>query len=58
MNPLHAEDIQAILGADVVNGADPNCGAWIRKYRDPAPEGAEAAGEGRGRREGRRRARG
>jgi 5-methyltetrahydrofolate--homocysteine methyltransferase len=57
MNPLHAEDIQAILGADVVMGADPNCGAWIRKYREPAPEGAEV-GDGRGRREGRRRARG
>ncbi len=54
MNPLHAEDMQAILGADVVMGHDPNCGAWIRKYRDPAPEGEAGAG---GRREGRRRAR-
>ena len=55
MNPLHAEDIQAILGADVVMGHDPNCGSWIRKYREPAPEG-DAGGAGR--REGRRRARG
>ncbi|MCL4765252.1 MAG: dihydropteroate synthase [Hyphomicrobiaceae bacterium] len=54
MNPLHAEDIQAILGADVVMGNDPNCGRWIRKYREPAGEGAEAGA--RGRREGRRRA--
>jgi 5-methyltetrahydrofolate--homocysteine methyltransferase len=54
MNPLHPEDIQAILGADVVNGADPNCGAWIRKYREPTPEGTE---EPRSRREGRRRVR-
>jgi 5-methyltetrahydrofolate--homocysteine methyltransferase len=54
MNPLHAEDIQAILGADVVMGHDPNCAAWIRKYREPAPEGEAGAG---GRREGRRRAR-
>ncbi len=55
MNPLHAEDIQAILGADVMMGHDPNCAAWIRKYREPAPEGAEgAAGDRRGR-EGRRR---
>ena len=53
MNPLHAEDIQAILGADVVMGNDPNCAAWIRKYREPAA--ADAAGGG-GRRE-RRRAR-
>ncbi|WP_293864231.1 dihydropteroate synthase [uncultured Alsobacter sp.] len=50
MNPLHNEDIQAILGADVVMGNDPNCGAWIRKFREPAPEGA---GEGAGRRGGR-----
>ena len=57
MNPLHEEDRQAILGADVVMGHDPNCAAWIRKYREPPPEGGEAAGEGRGRREGRRRAR-
>jgi 5-methyltetrahydrofolate--homocysteine methyltransferase len=57
MNPLHAEDIQAIMGADVVMGHDPNCGAWIRKYREPTPEGEAGAGEGRGRREGRRRAR-
>jgi 5-methyltetrahydrofolate--homocysteine methyltransferase len=55
MNPLHAEDIQAILGADVVMGHDANCAAWIRKYREPAPEGE---GGGGGRREGgRRRAR-
>ena len=55
MNPLHSEDIQAILGADVMMGHDPNCAAWIRKYREPAPEGADgAAGDRRGR-EGRRR---
>src|SRR5271169_1288942 len=57
MNPLHSEDIQAILGADVVMGHDPNCGAWIRKYREPAPEGEAAGGRREGRREGRRRAR-
>jgi 5-methyltetrahydrofolate--homocysteine methyltransferase len=53
MNPLHAEDIQAILGADVVMGHDPNCGRWIRQYREPAAAGEAGA---RGRREGRRRA--
>ena len=57
MNPLHEEDRQAILGADVVMGHDPHCAAWIKKYREPTPEGEAAAGEGRGRREGRRRAR-
>jgi 5-methyltetrahydrofolate--homocysteine methyltransferase len=56
MNPLHNEDIQAILGADVVMGHDANCSSWIRKYREPLrdlPDNAEA--DGRGRREGRRR---
>jgi 5-methyltetrahydrofolate--homocysteine methyltransferase len=61
-NPLHAEVMQACLGADVMMGHDPNCANWIRRYRDqPAPGtpgvgGAEGAG--RGRREGghRRRA--
>jgi 5-methyltetrahydrofolate--homocysteine methyltransferase len=56
MNPLHHEDIQAILGADVVMGHDPNCASWIKKYREPLtdlPNNAEASG--RGRREGRRR---
>ncbi len=57
MNPLHMEDIQAILGADVVMGNDPNCGAWIRKFREPAPEGAAEGAGGRRGREGRRRAR-
>jgi 5-methyltetrahydrofolate--homocysteine methyltransferase len=54
MNPLHDPDTQAILGADVVMGHDPNCAGWIRKYREPAPEGAAADGR-RGGREGRRR---
>jgi 5-methyltetrahydrofolate--homocysteine methyltransferase len=58
MNPLHPEDLQAIAGADVVMGNDPHCAAWIRTYREPAPEGEAAAGDGRGRRENRRRARG
>jgi 5-methyltetrahydrofolate--homocysteine methyltransferase len=53
MNPLHAEDIQAVLGADVVMGHDPNCGQWIRKYREPTAGTEPGAG---GRREGRRRA--
>ena len=56
MNPLHPEDMAAILGADVVMGNDPNCGAWIKKFREPAAEGSAEA-EGRGRREGRRRSR-
>jgi 5-methyltetrahydrofolate--homocysteine methyltransferase len=55
MNPLHLEDIQAILGADVVMGHDPNCMSWIKKFREPQAEG-EAA-NGRRERGERRRAR-
>jgi 5-methyltetrahydrofolate--homocysteine methyltransferase len=57
MNPLHPEDMQAILGADVVMGHDANCGAWIRKYREPTAEGDAGAGAGGRREGGRRRAR-
>jgi 5-methyltetrahydrofolate--homocysteine methyltransferase len=52
MNPLHPEDMQAILGADTVMGNDPHCAAWIRKYREPPA--ADAEGAGAGRRTGRR----
>ncbi len=56
MNPLHAEDMMAVRGADVMNGNDPDCKRWIRAYREPAAEGAENGGA-RGGREGRRRRR-
>jgi 5-methyltetrahydrofolate--homocysteine methyltransferase len=49
-SPLHAEVMQAVLGADVMMGNDPDCKNWIKKYREPAAEG-----EGRG---GRKRRRG
>jgi 5-methyltetrahydrofolate--homocysteine methyltransferase len=63
MNPLHAEVMQAVMGADVMMGHDPNCARWIRKFRDPAPGAGPGAGPGapvapgaegagRGRREG------
>ena len=51
-NPLHAEEMTAILGADVAMGHDLNCMRWIQKFREPLAEGEEGA---RGRREGRRR---
>ncbi|MGB0845900.1 MAG: dihydropteroate synthase [Thiolinea sp.] len=53
-SPLHAEVMQAVLGADVMMGHDPDCAAWIRKYREPAAEGEEG---GRGARGNRRRRR-
>ncbi len=55
MNPLRDQEMAAVKGADIVMGKDPNCANWIRKFREPAAEGAEGAGAGR--REGRRRRR-
>ena len=52
-NPLHAELMQAVRGANVVMGHDPECRNWIRSYR--APDIADTPQ--RGRRSGRRRAR-
>jgi 5-methyltetrahydrofolate--homocysteine methyltransferase len=51
-SPLHPEVMQAVMGADVMMGHDPDCRAWIRKYREPAVDGAE-----RGARAGRKRRR-
>ncbi len=49
-NPLHTEEMTAVQGANVVMGYDPDCRAWIQRFREPGQGGA-------GRREGRRRAR-
>ncbi|UCH75799.1 MAG: methyltetrahydrofolate cobalamin methyltransferase [Rhodospirillales bacterium] len=57
MNPLHAEEMAAVRGADVMMGRDPDCMRWIRSYREPAPQLAEVGGAGRRGREGRRRRR-
>ena len=53
-NPMHEEVVQAVMGADVMMGHDPDCAAWIKKFREPQAEGAESARGGRARR--RRRA--
>jgi len=49
-NPCHKEVMEAVMGADVLMGHDPDCLNWIGKYREPP-----ANGEGRGRRVSRRR---
>jgi 5-methyltetrahydrofolate--homocysteine methyltransferase len=48
-SPLHEDVMQAVLGADVMMGHDPNCAKWIKKYRQPT--------EGDGARGGRQRRR-
>ncbi len=55
MNPLRDEEMTAIYGANVMMGHDPECRAWIRKFRQPAPEGAAIGARG-GRERRRRRA--
>jgi 5-methyltetrahydrofolate--homocysteine methyltransferase len=61
-NPLHNEEMTAVMGADVAMGNDPNCMRWIQKFREAAHAAAGIeSGEGAGRRAGRenrRRARG
>jgi len=56
MNPLHQEDMTAVMGADVINGLDPDCSRWIRKFRESAAGGEDGARGREGRRERRRRA--
>ena len=48
-NPLHDSVMQAVMGADVMMGNDPNCVRWIKRYRQPLTQG-----EAGGRRENRR----
>ncbi|MCB2052745.1 MAG: methyltetrahydrofolate cobalamin methyltransferase [Geminicoccaceae bacterium] len=50
MNPLHAEEMTAILGSDVMMGKDVNCRRWLTSFREPQAEGADG-----GRAERRRR---
>lgn len=54
MNPLHAEEMDGIMAANVLNGHDKDCRRWLTRHRDPAPQGDGGA---RGGREGRRRRR-
>ena len=51
MNPLHVEEMTGIMGANVMNGNDPECRRWIQKFREPVVPGEG----GRERRQTRRR---
>ena len=50
-NPMHADVKNAIMAANVLCAADPNCASWIQANRDP---GNVQEGEASGRRGGRR----
>ena len=52
MNPLHEEEMSAIMAADVMLGVDPNCKRWLRRFRAPAPAGSESEQRERRRRRG------
>ena len=51
LNPLHPEEMNGLMGADVMLGNDPHCAKWLQKFREPALEG------GRGDKSERRRRR-
>ena len=53
-NPLEENVIQAVLGADVMMGNDPDCSKWIKKYRI-ASKDENVKGNRERRRERRRR---
>lgn len=55
VNPLHSEVVQSVRAADVVMGNDPDCGRWIRVYREPVAGNTDESGSHR--RSRRRRAR-
>ena len=39
-NPLHAEMLQAVRGANVMTNNDTGCSLWIRNYREPTTVGS------------------
>ena len=49
-NPLHGDLMQAVRGANVVMGNDPECAQWIHQYRNPQSGQTLRFGERRGRR--------
>ncbi|TIV30960.1 MAG: methyltetrahydrofolate cobalamin methyltransferase, partial [Mesorhizobium sp.] len=43
MNPVRPQEMEAVRGANVLNGTDENCTNWIRTYKDYKPaEGGHA----------------
>jgi 5-methyltetrahydrofolate--homocysteine methyltransferase len=54
-SPLHVEVMQAVMGADVMMGHDPDCLRWIARFREAPTDGQVSARDSR--RGSRRRAR-
>ena len=54
-SPLHVEVMQAVMGADVMMGHDPDCLRWIARFREAPADGQGRARDSR--RGSRRRAR-
>ncbi len=52
MNPLHEEDMGAVMAANVLLGLDRDCRAWTSKFRAPTPEGGDGGRRRRRRRRG------
>lgn len=44
MNPCRPQEMEAVHGANVLNGTDKDCANWIRTYRDYKPATARSAG--------------
>ncbi len=57
-SPMHEQVRQAVMAADVLMGTDPDCRAWISRYREGSDGSAPDGARRRGGREGRRRATG
>ena len=53
-NPLHNEEMSAVMGANVVMGHDENCASWIAKFRAAGGDSADGGGTAPRRRSGRR----
>ena len=45
MNPLHSQEKEAIMAANVVAGNDKDCARWIKTYREPAAANSSEGGK-------------
>ncbi|MCH9844766.1 MAG: methyltetrahydrofolate cobalamin methyltransferase [Alphaproteobacteria bacterium] len=45
MNPLHSQEKEAIMAANVVAGNDKDCARWIKAYREPVAANSSESGK-------------